>query len=135
MNEPVVATQVADAAQRSAAGFDLRSPTADQYRALTADLTQDEREVILDHGTEAPFCGVFNEVKAAGTYVCRLCGLPVFRSGTKFDSGTGWPGFVEPIDRAHVAFVPDTSYGMIRTEICCACCEGHLGHVPPWACV
>jgi peptide-methionine (R)-S-oxide reductase len=130
MREPVMAVQTGvGAAQRSAAGFDLRPPTTDQYRALTADLTADEREVILEHGTEAPFCGVFNQAKATGTYVCRLCGLPLFRSGTKFDSGTGWPSFFDPIDRAHTAFVRDTSYGMIRTEIRCARCESHLGHV------
>ena len=75
------------ASERSPAGFDLRSPSADQYKALTADLTPNEREVILEYGTEAPFCGVFNEAKAAGAYVCRLCGLPLFRSGTKSDSG------------------------------------------------
>ena len=117
------------AAERSPAGFDLRSPSADQYKALTADLTPNEREVILEHGTEAPFCGVFNEAIAAGAYVCRLCGLPLFRSGTKFDSGTGWPSFFDPLDRAHFAFVRDASYGMVRTEIRCARCEGHLGHV------
>ena len=116
-------------AQRLAAGFDLKPPSADQYQALTADLTEEEREVILEHGTKAPFCGVFNGSKARGTYVCRLCGLPLFRSGTKFDSGTGWPSFFDPINRAHVRSVRDTSYGMIRTEIRCARCEGHLGHV------
>ncbi len=116
-------------AQRSNAGFDLRPPSADQYQALTAGLTSGEREVILEHGTEAPFCGVFHDAKAPGTHVCRLCGLPLFRSGAKFDSGTGWPSFFDPIDRAHVRFVRDASYGMIRTEIRCARCEGHLGHV------
>jgi peptide-methionine (R)-S-oxide reductase len=130
MNNPPVSGQTgAGAVRRSAAGFDLRLPFADQLRALTADLTQEEREVILEHGTEAPFCGVFNDAKVPGTYVCRLCGLPLFRSGTKFDSGTGWPSFFDPIDRGHIAFVRDTSYGMVRTEIRCARCEGHLGHV------
>ena len=100
MNEPASATPTGAASRRSAAGFDLNPPASDQYHALTADLTSDEREVILEHGTEAPFCGVFNQAKAAGTYVCRLCGLPLFRSGTKFDSGTGWPSFFDPIDRA-----------------------------------
>ena len=115
--------------RRSSAGFDLTPPSADQFQALTADLTREEREVILEHGTEAPFCGVFNSAKATGTYVCRLCGLPLFRSGAKFESGTGWPSFFDPIDRGHIAFVRDTSYGMLRTEIRCARCEGHLGHV------
>ena len=117
------------AIRRSAADFDLSPPPADQHQALTADLTQEEREVILEHGTEAPVCGVFDDAKAVGSYVCRLCGLPLFRSGTKFDSGTGWPSFFDPIDRTHVAFARDTSYGMIRTEIRCARCKGHLGHV------
>ena len=117
------------AAQRSAAGFDLTPLSTDQHQALTAELTPEEREVILEHGTEAPFCGVFNDAKAPGIYVCRLSGLPLFRSGTKFDSGTGWPTFFDPIDRGHIRFVQDTSYGMIRTEIRCARCEGHLGHV------
>ena len=129
MNERVTATSTGAMSQRSAAGFDLSPPTTDQSKTLAADLTPDEREVILEHGTEAPFCGVFNEAKAAGTYVCRQCGLPLFRSGTKFESGTGWPSFFDPIDRTHVAFVRDASYGMVRTEIRCARCEGHLGHV------
>jgi peptide-methionine (R)-S-oxide reductase len=128
MTHPAPETN-AGAAQPSGAGFDLSPPSAGQHQALTADLTHEEREVILEHGTEAPFCGVFNEAKAPGTYVCRLCGLPLFRSGTKFDSGTGWPSFFDPIDRGHIRFVRDTSYGMIRTEIRCARCEGHLGHV------
>ena len=130
MNSPMMAAHTGpSASERSPAGFDLSPPSAEQYQRLTGELTQEEREVILEHGTEAPFCGVFNEARAAGTYACRLCGLPLFRSGTKFESGTGWPSFFDPIDRAHTAFVRDTSYGMIRTEIRCARCEGHLGHV------
>src|SRR3954451_25193703 len=130
MNHPAAGTKTeARAAQHSAAGFDLRPPSADQYQALTADLTSEEREVLLEHGTEAPFCGVFNAHKGQGAYVCRLCGLPLFRSGTKFESGTGWPSFFDPIDREHIRLMRDTSYGMIRTEIRCARCEGHLGHV------
>lgn len=116
---------------RSVAGFDLTPPTPAELETLAADLTHEERAVLLHHGTEAPFCGVFNAHKSAGTYVCRLCGLPLFRSDTKFESGTGWPSFFDPIDRSHVSFVRDTSYGMIRTEIRCARCQGHLGHVFP----
>ncbi|WP_112663684.1 peptide-methionine (R)-S-oxide reductase MsrB [Microvirga flavescens] len=114
---------------RSQAGFDLTPPTREQFQHLVADLDDEERRILLDHGTEQPFCGVFNAAKEVGTYVCRLCGLPFFRSGAKFESGTGWPSFFDPIDRAHIAFVRDTSYGMTRTEIRCARCEGHLGHV------
>ena len=73
-----------------------------------ADLDDEERRVMLDHGTERPFCGIFNEAKDKGTYGCRLCGLPLFKSGAKFESGTGWPSFFDPIDREHVAFVRDT---------------------------
>ncbi len=113
----------------SAAGFSLAPPSPDQRRALAADLTEEEREVILDHGTEAPFCGVFHAHEGRGAYACRLCGLPLFRSGTKFESGTGWPSFFDPLDRAHVAVVEDRSYGMVRVEIRCARCDGHLGHV------
>ncbi len=116
---------------RSASGFDLTPPDATERRALAADLTDEERHVLLSHGTEAPFCGVFNAHKEAGTYTCRQCGLPLFRSDAKFESGTGWPSFFTPLDARHVAFVRDTSFGMTRVEICCARCDGHLGHVFP----
>ena len=119
------------AGQRSKAGFDLTPPNEEQLRKLVDDLDDEERRVLLEHGTERPFCGIFNEAKDRGTYGCRLCGLPLFKSGTKFESGTGWPSFFDPIDRAHVAVVRDTSYGMVRTEIRCARCQGHLGHVFP----
>jgi peptide-methionine (R)-S-oxide reductase len=115
--------------RRSGAGFSLAPPAEDEFQGLVRDLSSEEREVILEHGTEAPFCGIFNEAKDRGTYVCRLCGLPLFRSGTKFNSMTGWPSFFDPIDRDHVRFVEDRSYGMVRTEIRCARCDGHLGHV------
>ena len=81
----------AHAVSHSASGFDLTPPTADQLKALEADLTQEERDVLLHHGTEAPFCGGLLNNKEAGVYDCRLCGLPLFRSATKFESGTGWP--------------------------------------------
>jgi peptide-methionine (R)-S-oxide reductase len=115
--------------RRSKSGFDLSPPSREQFDALVSELDPGEREVLLEHGTEAPFCGIFNEAKAKGTYVCRLCGLPLFRSGTKFESGTGWPSFFDPIDPDHIRFVEDRSYGMVRTEIRCARCDGHLGHV------
>jgi len=111
--------------------FDLTPPTEAQHRALAATLTDAERRVLLEHGTEAAFCGVFLDNKQDGVYTCRLCGLPLFRSSTKFDSGTGWPSFFAPYDPAHVRVVRDTSYGMIRDEIVCARCGSHLGHVFP----
>jgi peptide-methionine (R)-S-oxide reductase len=113
----------------SRAGFDLKPPSPEQFRTLTAGLDDEERRVILQHGTEAAFCGIFNDAKAAGSYICRLCGLPLFRSGAKFQSGTGWPSFFDPIDRTHITFLRDASHGMVRTEIRCARCDGHLGHV------
>ena len=113
----------------SASGFDLTPPTAAELEALAAVLTPEERRVILHQGTEPPFCGGLLANKKEGVYVCRLCGLPLFRSTGKFESGTGWPSFTEPFDPEHVATIRDTSHGMIRTEIRCARCGGHLGHV------
>ena len=92
-------------AKVSAAGFDLTPPTPDQRKALEAVLTQDERNVLLHHGTEAPFCGGLLDNKEAGLYGCRLCGLPLFRSDAKFESGTGWPSFFTPYDDAHLKLV------------------------------
>ena len=112
-------------------GFDLAPPSGDQLRALETMLSPDERRVLLENGTEAAFCGVFLDNKKDGVYTCRLCGLPLFRSSHKFDSGTGWPSFFATYDDAHVRTIRDTSYGMIRTEIVCARCGSHLGHVFP----
>jgi len=117
--------------RRSRSGFDL-TPLAPAARdKLAARLTDEERHILLDHGTERPFCGTLLHNKEAGAYVCRLCGLPLFKSGTKFESGTGWPSFYEPYDKEHVRELSDRSYGMVRTEIRCARCDGHLGHVFP----
>ena len=87
--------------------------------------------MLLHHGTEPPFCGGLLGNKSAGAYVCRLCELPLFRSTTKFESGTGWPSFFEPYDREHLTTLRDRSYGMERVEIRCRRCDGHLGHVFP----
>lgn len=111
--------------------FDLSPPTDTQRDALAATLSADERRVLLAHGTEAPFCGVFLDNKRDGVYTCRFCGLPLFRSNAKFDSGTGWPSFFAPYDPAHIRIVRDTSYGMVREEEVCARCGSHLGHVFP----
>lgn len=111
--------------------FDLTPPSSEQRDALVAGLTEEEKRVLLQHGTEAPFCGVFLDNKLEGVYTCRLCGLPLFRSSAKFDSGTGWPSFFAPYATDHVREIRDTSYGMIRTEITCARCGSHLGHVFP----
>lgn len=111
--------------------FDLTPPSDAQRQALAAQLSPDEARVLLAHGTEAPFCGVFLDNKQDGVYCCRLCALPLYRSGTKFDSGTGWPSFFAPFAPGHVTEIRDTSHGMVRTEITCARCGSHLGHVFP----
>jgi peptide-methionine (R)-S-oxide reductase len=116
---------------RSGSDFDLTPPDAAQRATLAAALSREERKVLLEHGTEAPFCGTLLEQKQPGTYCCRLCGLPLFRSGEKFESGTGWPSFTTPYDREHVEFVEDRSYGMVRVEIRCRRCGSHQGHVFP----
>jgi peptide-methionine (R)-S-oxide reductase len=113
------------------AEFDLTAPTEAQRTVILARLSAEERHVLLEHGTEAPFCGVFLDNHKDGVYTCRFCGLPLFRSSAKFDSGTGWPSFFRPFDERHIRRVRDTSYGMIRVEEVCARCGSHLGHVFP----
>ncbi|MGE5563408.1 MAG: peptide-methionine (R)-S-oxide reductase MsrB [Bacillota bacterium] len=115
----------------TAATFDLAPPSQEQLQALVAGLTDEERHVLLEHGTEAPFCGVFLQEKRPGVFTCRLCGLPLFHGGTKFESGTGWPSFTQPFAEGHLEYVRDTSYGMDRVEIVCARCGAHQGHVFP----
>jgi peptide-methionine (R)-S-oxide reductase len=111
--------------------FNLTPPSEAQLRDLEADLSDEERHVLLEHGTEAPFCGVFLTEKREGVYTCRLCGLPLFKGGSKFESGTGWPSFTQPFSEAHLKYIRDTSYGMVRTEIVCSRCGAHQGHVFP----
>ena len=111
--------------------FDLSPPSSADRTRLEAGLTPEERDVLLKHGTEAPFCGGLLGNKENGIYCCRLCGLPLFRSKAKFESGTGWPSFFEPFEEAHIKLVRDVSYGMVRTETRCARCDSHQGHVFP----
>jgi peptide-methionine (R)-S-oxide reductase len=113
------------------ADFDLTPPTEAQRARIIAGLTDEERHVLLDHGTEAAFCGVFLDNHKDGTYTCRFCGLPLFSSSAKFDSGTGWPSFFRPFQESHIRRLRDSSYGMIRVEEVCARCGSHLGHVFP----
>ncbi len=117
----------------STSEYDL-TPLRGQARERAADaagLSDEERHILLDHGTERPGCGLLLDNKEDGTYACNLCGLPLFSSGSKFESGTGWPSFFQPVDPAHVREIRDTSYGMVRVESRCARCDGHLGHVFP----
>jgi peptide-methionine (R)-S-oxide reductase len=111
--------------------FDLAPPSADERARLEATLSQEERDVLLHHGTEAPFCGGLLGQKQMGLYCCRLCGLPLFRQETKFESGTGWPSFFAPFIASHAREIEDRSLGMRRVETRCARCDSHQGHVFP----
>jgi len=92
------------------------------------NLTKQQEEVLFDKATEVPFSGALLYVKDNGDYTCANCGASLFKSDNKFDSGSGWPSFDDAIEGA-VEFKPDNEYGMVRTEITCANCGGHLGHV------
>jgi len=94
-------------------------------------LTAEQYAVLRGHGTEPPGSGCYLGTKEPGTYVCAGCGNPLFRSGEKFESGTGWPSFTQPVGPEALATHEDRSYGMRRTEVRCARCDGHVGHVFP----
>lgn len=94
-------------------------------------LTPEQYRVLRQKGTEYAFTGKYWNHHDDGTYTCAGCGFELFDSGTKFDSGCGWPSFYDAMDQGRVRFIPDHSHGMIRTEVVCSNCEGHLGHVFP----
>ena len=94
-----------------------------------AQLTPEQFRVARSQGTERPFCGTLLDNKQNGVYACVCCGLPLFASNAKFESGTGWPSFFQPIADENVLEETDASHGMVRVEILCARCDGHLGHV------
>ena len=93
------------------------------------ELTPEQYNVLREEGTERPFTGKFWDNHAKGKYVCAACGLELFASDTKFESGTGWPSFYQPIYPENVGSTTDSSFGMTRTEVHCPRCGGHLGHV------
>jgi peptide-methionine (R)-S-oxide reductase len=120
-----------DDAGRSPSGYSLVRLSAMRRASLARKLTPDEYRVMIGHGTERPFCGGLLSEEGVGVFACRLCGLPLFYSEAKFESGTGWPSFYKSFDDAHIDRIEDGSYGMRRTEIRCTRCESHLGHVFP----
>lgn len=94
-------------------------------------LTPEQYQVLREGGTERAFAGKYEKNKAAGEYLCAGCGQPLFESGTKFDSGSGWPSFTRPAAEAAIDERRDTAHGMVRTEVVCSRCAGHLGHLFP----
>jgi peptide-methionine (R)-S-oxide reductase len=102
------------------------SKTAEAWKA---ELTDQEFQVLREKGTERAFTGEFWDHKDAGTYVCAACGQELFASDTKFQSGTGWPSYFQPVNATAVGEISDRAYGMVRTEVVCSRCGGHLGHV------
>ncbi|NMC60704.1 MAG: peptide-methionine (R)-S-oxide reductase MsrB [Candidatus Methanofastidiosa archaeon] len=92
-------------------------------------LTPEEYYVLREKGTERPFTGKYVDNKKKGKYICAACGNELFDSETKFDSGTGWPSFTDPADKDSIKEYGDLSHGMVRTEVTCSKCGGHLGHV------
>jgi peptide-methionine (R)-S-oxide reductase len=98
----------------------------EQWRS---ELSPEEYRVLRDAGTEAPFIGEYTDTETNGIYACRACGAVLFRSDAKFHSGCGWPSFFTPLAAETVTEIKDMSHGMVRTEIRCAACDSHLGHV------
>ncbi|KAJ8974923.1 hypothetical protein NQ317_010206 [Molorchus minor] len=111
--------------------FHLVAGMAQQFdkEELRKRLTHMQYHVTQEKGTERPFSGTYNKKYDAGTYVCIVCEQPLFSSDTKYDSGCGWPAFNDVLDQGKVKLSPDTSGGRIRTEVTCAQCGAHLGHV------
>ena len=105
---------------------DKISKTDDEWKK---ELTPEQYDVCRNKDTERPFTGIYWDCKDEGIYKCSCCGLELFESETKFDSGTGWPSFFKPVNSDNIEYVKDTAYGMLRTEVNCKQCGAHLGHV------
>ncbi len=107
---------------------DLKSQPDEYWREK---LTDKEYRICRLKGTERPFTGEFNNQKAAGLYLCKCCGETLFSSNSKYDSGSGWPSFYRAMGEGNIEETEDSSHGMVRTEVTCASCGSHLGHVFP----
>jgi len=108
--------------------MDKLEKTDEEWRR---ELTPEQYRIMREKGTERAFTGEYNGEKREGVYRCAACGMELFSSDTKYDSGSGWPSFYAPIDKGHVATEDDSTLGMRRTEVMCARCHAHLGHVFP----
>ena len=128
-SDAMTTTQQPGTPRYSKSGHDITPLSQERIEELARDLTEEERTILLKKGTEPAFCGNLLDNKTEGMYACNLCDLPLFASDAKFTSGTGWPSFFKPVDPDHIAYERDTAFGMVRTEILCARCGGHLGHV------
>lgn len=115
-----------------------KNPVYNRNAKDTVNLSEEEWRKILpsdvyyisrQKGTERPWTSKFEGFKEKGTYYCAVCGNALFKSDTKFESGCGWPSFYEPISKTSIIYTPDNSHGMVRTEVQCGRCKGHLGHV------
>ena len=104
----------------------LHPKSTDEWKR---QLTPDQFEVCINHSTEPPFTGRYDHISPDGMYMCVCCGVSLFPSKTKFDSGSGWPSFWKPVNKDSIEYVSDTSYGITRTEVNCKKCGAHLGHV------
>ena len=119
---------MADDTAHTPSGTAFERPSDEELRQR---LTPEQYEVTQNAGTERAFTGIYNDEKTPGTYRCVVCGLELFESDTKYESGSGWPSFWKPIDDDRVKLEDDHSMGTVRTEVTCARCDAHLGHVFP----
>jgi len=125
----LVVTINLDAEEKPSTQWNMKDKVTKTEAEWKKLLTDEEYYVLRKKGTDRPFTGTLWNNKATGVYKCKGCGLPLFASSTKYKSGTGWPSFWDPIKKAHVGTQPDNTFFMRRTEVHCARCDGHLGHV------
>lgn len=110
-------------------GMNMNDKIVKSNEEWKKELTPEQYHILREKGTERAFTGKYWNNHELGTYICAACGTPLFESDTKFESGCGWPSYFEPIDSNRIIYKEDRSFGMIRTEVMCAKCDGHLGHV------